>query len=97
MSIYVGIVNPLVHWLRIPFGTGFRIPLIGLFSFQGIGFQFPLRGLSGFGVTPGLVVPEHPLPVTLFWSFEFYMYFVVGLKYLGIIVIWGNIGWCFVT
>ena len=43
MSIYVGMVNPLGHWLRIPFGTVLRIPL---------------RGLSGLRVTLGLVVSE---------------------------------------
>ena len=43
MSIYVGTVNPLRHWIKIPFGTISRIPL---------------RGLSGFRVTLWLVVPE---------------------------------------
>ena len=36
-------VNPLIHWLQIPFGNI---------------FQIPLRGISGFKDPPGLVVPE---------------------------------------
>ena len=51
-------VNPLCHWIRIPFGTRLRISLRGFSSFQGIEFRIPLRGLSGFRVTTGLVVTE---------------------------------------
>ena len=50
-------VNPIDHWLWIPFGTGFQIPLMGLSSFRGIGSWISLRGLSGYRVTLGLVVP----------------------------------------
>ena len=90
-------VKSLDHWLRIPFGTRFRIPLMGLSGFQGIGFRITLRGFSGFRVTPGLVVPSDPLTVPVFRSFKFSMYFFVDFKYLGIIVLWCHIGWCFVT
>ena len=41
MSIYICTVNPLGHWFWVPLGTGFRIPL---------------KRLSGFWVTPLLVV-----------------------------------------
>ena len=58
MYITADMVNPLVHWLRIPFDTILRIPLRGLSRFQGIVFRISLRGLSGFWVTLGLVVPE---------------------------------------
>ena len=50
-------VNPLGHWLWVPFCTSSRIPLRGLSGSWGIGFLIPLRGLSGFRVPPGLVVP----------------------------------------
>ena len=50
-------VNPLGHWIQIPFATRFRIPLRGLSRFRGIGFRIPLRGLTGFRVPKGLVVP----------------------------------------
>ena len=50
-------VNPLGHWLWVPFCTRSRIPLRWLSGFQGIGFRIPLRGLSGFQVPLGLVVP----------------------------------------
>ena len=56
MYIEVGTFNPLGHWLRIPFGTRFQIPLRVLSGFQIIGFRIPLRGLFGFWVTPVLVV-----------------------------------------
>ena len=58
-------VNPLGHWLWIPFGTRLWIPLRGLSGFQGIEFWIPLRELYGFRVTPGLLVtavtPLYPL------------------------------------
>ena len=97
MSIYVGVVNPLGHWLRILFGTIFRIPLRGLSVFWGIGLWIPLGVLSSFQVTPGLVVPAHPLPVPVRRSFEFSMSLFVALKNIGLIVLWCHIGWCFVT
>ena len=50
-------VNPIGHWLRIPFGTRSRIPFGGLSGFRGIGFRIPLRGLSGFWFPLGMVVP----------------------------------------
>ena len=56
-------VNPIGHWLRVPFCTRSRIPLRGLSGSWGIGFRVSLRGLSGFRVSPGLLVPAHPLPV----------------------------------
>ena len=51
-------VNPLGHWLWVTFFTRSRIPLRGLYWSWGIGFRIHLRGLSGFWVPPGLVVPE---------------------------------------
>ena len=54
----VGMFNPLVHWLWVPFCTIFWIPLRGLSWSWGIGFRIPLRGLFSFRVPPGLVVPE---------------------------------------
>ena len=51
-------VNPLGHCFWILFGTRFRIPLRGSFSLRGIGFRIPSKILSGFCVTPGLLVPE---------------------------------------
>ena len=53
-------VNPIGHWLQVPFCTRSRIPL---------------RGLFGFRVPPGLVVPAQPLLVPVRQSFEFYIYF----------------------
>ena len=50
--------NPLIQWLSILFGTILWIPLRGLSSFRGIWFRIPFRVLSGFRVTPGLVVPS---------------------------------------
>ena len=60
---------------------------MGLSGFQGIGFQVPLRIISDFRVTPGLVVPAHPLLVPFSQYFEFSMSFVVGFKYIGLIVL----------
>ena len=57
MSIYVGMVKPLGHWLWIQFGTIFWIPFRGLSGLQGIGFRIPLRGLSILQVLPQLAVP----------------------------------------
>ena len=34
---------------------------MGLSGFRGLEFRIPLRGLSGFRVSPGLVVPEYSL------------------------------------
>ena len=70
---------------------------MGLYGLQGIGFRTPLRGLSSFRVIPGLVVPAHPFPVAVQQSFEFYTYFLVGFKNLGLIFLWCHIGWFFVT
>ena len=53
-------VNPLGHWLRVLFCTKSRIPL---------------KGLSGFPVSPGLLVTAHPLLVSVCQSFEFSIYF----------------------
>ena len=78
-------VNPLDHWIWVPFCMRSWIPLRGLSGFRGIGFQIHLRGLSGFWVPLGLVVPAHPLPVPVCQSFEFSMYFFVALTYLGLI------------
>ena len=50
-------VNPLYHWLLILFGTSSHIPSQGLSRFRGMGFRIPLRGLSVFQVSPGLLVP----------------------------------------
>ena len=55
MHIEVGTVNPLVHWIHMPFSNRFRILFRGLNGFRGIGFRIPLRGLFGFWVTPGLL------------------------------------------
>ena len=93
----VGTVNPLGHWLRIPFGTISRISLRELSGFRGIGFWIPLRRLSWSRVPPGLVIPEQPLIVPVHRYFDFYMYFVVAFTYLGLIVLWSHIGYCFVT
>ena len=90
-------VNPLRHWLRVPFETIFWIPLRGLSSFWGTGLWIPLSVLSGFLVNTGLLVPAHPLLVPVFSSFEFSMSFFVGLQYLGCIVLCCQIGRSFVT
>ena len=74
--------NPLCHWLLIPFGTRFHIPLRGLSGLRGIGFRIQLRGLSGLRVTPVLLVLAHPLPVPVRRSFEFSMYFLLILNIL---------------
>ena len=57
MSIYVFTVNPLYHWFQILFRTRLRISLRVLYSFRGTVFLIPLRRLSRFLVSPGLVVP----------------------------------------
>ena len=90
-------VITLGHWIHIPFGTILRITLRVLSGFRGIVFRILLRGLSGFRVTPELVVTAHPLLVPVFRYFEFSMYFFVGFKYIGCIVLWYHTGWCFVT
>ena len=89
-------VNPLGHWIFVPFCTSSWIPLRGLSGSWVIVFRIPLRGLSVFWVPPGLVVTVHPLPVPVFWYFEF-LFFVVGLTYLGLITLWCHIVWCFLT
>ena len=68
-------VNPLGHWLWVPFCTISRIPLRGLSGSWGIGLRIPLGGLSGFRVTLVLVVPKHPLTVPVLWSFDFLIFF----------------------
>ena len=94
MSIYFGTVNPLGHWIWISFGTRLHITLMRLSSLWGIGLRIPLRGLYGFRVTPGMVAPSHLIPVPVLRFLEFSMPFVVGFKYLGLIVLWWHIG-CF--
>ena len=54
-------VNPISHWIWIPFGTRPRIPLRRLYQFRVIEFRITLRGLSGFRFPPGLVVPAGSL------------------------------------
>ena len=71
-------VNPLGHWIQIMFGTIFHIPFRVLSGCQGIGFRNSLRILSGFQVTPVLIVLEHPLPVPVYRYFEFSMSFFVA-------------------
>ena len=44
--------------------------------------RISLKGLSGFRVTPGLLVMAHPHPVTVCQSFEFSMYFLLLSKIL---------------
>ena len=90
-------VNPNGQWFHVPFGTRFRTPFRVLSGFRGTGFRIALTVLSGVWVTPGLLVPTHPLQVLVHWSFEFSMSFFVVFKYLGHIVLWCRIGWCFVT
>ena len=70
---------------------------MGLSGFWNIGLRTPLRGLSIYRVTLGLVVPEQPLIVPFCRYFNFSMYFVVVFKYLGLIVLWYHIGRRFVT
>ena len=55
-----------------------------------------LKGLSDFLVPPVLVVPAHPLLVPVHQSFDFSVYFFVAFTYIGLIVLWYQIGWCFV-
>ena len=90
-------VNHLRHWPQILFGARLRIPLMVLSSFQIIGFWITLRGLSCFRVTPGLVVPAHPLPFPVRRSVEFSMCFIVGFKYIGLVFLWCHVGWYFMT
>ena len=97
ISIYFSMVNTLNHWIRVLFGDRFRIPLRRLSGFWGIGFRVPLRGLSSFWVTPGLVVPAHPLLVPVRRYFEFSTSFFVALTYMGLIALWCHIGWRFVA
>ena len=55
--LQVGMVNPLGHWIRVPFCTRSWIPLRRLSWSWGFGFWITVRGLSGFRVPTGLVVP----------------------------------------
>ena len=64
-------VNPLGHWLWVPFCARSRTALRGLSGSWGTGFRIPLRGLSGFRFPLGLVVPAHPLRVPVCRSFDF--------------------------
>ena len=75
-------VNHLGNWLRIPFGTSYRISLQGLSRLQGTGFRVPLRVLSGFLFTLGLVVPAHRILVPVLCYFEFLCIFVLVLHIL---------------
>ena len=50
---------------------------MGLTSFQGIGFWISLRGLFYFRVTPGLVVPSHPLLVQFLGLLSFLCIFLL--------------------
>ena len=70
---------------------------MGLPVFRGIGFRIPLRGLSGYRVPLGLLVPAHLLLVPVSRYFEFSMSFFDALTYLGLIALWYHIGWCSVT
>ena len=68
-------VNPLSHWLCVPFCTRFRIPLRGLSGSWGIRLRIPLRGLSGFWVPLGLVVPAaraHKFTRGIRWHIQFH-------------------------
>ena len=53
-------VNLFGHWIQITFVTRLWIPLRGVSGFRGIGSPTILRGLSGFRVTPVLLVPDPP-------------------------------------
>ena len=75
----VGTVNPLSHWLWVPFCTRSQIPLRGLSGLQGIGFRIPLRGLSRFWAPLGFLFLAHPLPVPVHRYFKFHMNFFVAL------------------
>ena len=55
-------VNPIGHWIWVPFCTRSCIPLRMLSRSWGIRFRIPLRGLSGFRVPLGLVVPANQSP-----------------------------------
>ena len=67
-------VNSLGHWLRVPFCTRYRITLRRLSGSWEIGFRIPFRGLAGFRVPQGLVVPENYLfyrsPLTTILNFN---------------------------
>ena len=58
--------NPIGHWLRVPFR---------------IRSWIPLRGLSSFRVTPGLLVSAHPRLVPVRRYFGFSMSFFWFQKY----------------
>ena len=95
-------VNSLSHWLRILFGASSQITLRGLSRFRGIGFRIPLWGFAGYGVPPGLVVPAHPLPVTVFrlpgfiCLFMLLLHILASLFYGAILggVLWHNLLGC---
>ena len=90
-------IKPFSYWFRVTFGTGFRIPLMGLSGLQETGLRIPLIGLYGFRATPGFLFPAHPILVPVFRYFDFSIYIFVDFKYLGRTVLWCHIGWCFVT
>ena len=75
-------VNPLGHWLWVPFCTRSQIPLRVLYRSWGIRFRITLRGLSNFRFPPGLAVPENSLLVPV------RQYFVVSISYLLLWHIW---------
>ena len=81
-------VNPLGHWLQIPFGTITWISLMGISGFRGIGFQISLRGLSCFRVPPGLVVPAYPFPVP-FPGLLIFPFIFVLLLYILVFLLYG--------
>ena len=67
-------------WIRIPFGTRSRIPLMGSYGFRGIGFRIDLRGLSSFRVTPGLIFPEliTKIPMLINTEIDLQYHFILG-------------------
>ena len=54
--------NPRGHWLWVLLGTRFRITI---------------RGLSGFRITPGLLVTAQPSIVPVIRSFHFLLCFTL--------------------
>ena len=77
MSIYVGTVNNLSHWLRIPFDARFWIPLRGLSGFRRTGLRILFRMLYSFWIPLGLLVPSNPHLVLVHCYFEFSMIFLL--------------------
>ena len=58
----------------------------------GTTFWITLRGISGFCVTPGLLVPSHPHLVSDLCSFKFTMFLNIGFNIFGRIVLWCKLG-----